>query len=188
MANDAVGAWLDAAGRVPLLSPAQEISLGNTIRAWMDDPDPSAAVRRRGLRARDRMVAANLQLVVTIAKKYVAAGERAGLGFKDLLQIGALGLVRGCELFDPSKGYKLSTFAYWWIRQGITRAVASGGVIKIPTNATDQLRHLQPGDLEGISDRERARLTAAAAAPKVVSLDAPAGDGESATLLDLIAG
>jgi len=188
MASDAVSAWLAAAGRVPLLTPAQEISLGAAVRAWMDAPDPSAAVRRRGLRARDRMVAANLRLVVSVAKRYATSASRVGLGFEDLLQIGAVGLVRGVELFDPAKGYKLSTYAYWWIRQGLQRAVASGGVIKIPTNVNDQLRRLQPGDLEGMKPRDRARLTAAAAALKVCSLDAPAGDGEGATLLDLLAG
>ena len=74
------------------------------------------------------------------------------------------------------------------MRQGLQRAVASGAVIKIPTNLNDKLRRLQPGDLEGMSDRERIKLTAAAAALKVVSLDAPAGDGEGGALLGLIAG
>ncbi len=188
MANDAVSAWLAAAGRVPLLTHREELELGRMVRAWLDAPDPSAAVRRRGLRARERMTAANLRLVVSVAKKYVSSAERLGLGFEDLLQIGAVGLVRGVELFDPGKGYKFSTYAYWWIRQGLQRAVASGGVIRIPTNVNDKLRRLQPGDLEGMSDRERIKLTAAAAALRVCSLDAPAGDGEGATLLDLIAG
>jgi RNA polymerase sigma factor (sigma-70 family) len=187
MANDATGAWLAAAGRVPLLTPAEEIHLATAVRAWLDAPDPSAAVRRRGLRARDRMTAANLRLVVSVAKKYASSAERVGLGFEDLLQIGAVGLVRGVELFDHTRGYKLSTYAYFWIRQGLQRAVASGGVIKIPTNVNDKLRRLQPGDIEGMSDRERIKLAAAAAALKVVSLDAPAGDGEGGTLLDLIA-
>jgi hypothetical protein len=188
MANDAVSAWLAAAGRVPLLTPAEEIHLGSAVRAWLDAPDPSAAVRRRGLRARDRMTAANLRLVVSVAKKYATSAERVGLGFEDLLQIGAVGLVRGVEKFDHTRGYKLSTYAYFWIRQGLQRAVASGGVIKIPTNVNDKLRRLQPGDIEGMSDRERIKLTAAAAALRVCSLDAPAGDGEGATLLDLLAG
>jgi RNA polymerase primary sigma factor len=188
MANDAVSAWLAAAGRVPLLTPAEEIHLGAAVRAWLDDPDPSAAVRRRGLRARDRMTAANLRLVVNVARKYTGAAERVGVSFEDLLQIGAIGLVRGVELFDPTKGYKFSTYAYWWIRQGLQRAVASGGVIKIPSNVHDKLRRLKPGDLEGMTDRERVKLLAAAAALKVVSLDAPAGDADSSALLDLIAG
>ena len=77
---------------------------------------------------------------------------------------------------------------YWWVQQRLQRSVASRGVIKIPTNVNDRLGRLQPGDLEGMSDRERVKLAAAAAALKVVSLDAPTGDGEGGTLLDLIAG
>lgn len=93
---DAVSAWLAAA-----------------VPAWLDAPDPSGAMHPRGLRTREWMSAANLWLVVNVAKKFVSSVERVRLGLGYLLQIGAVGLVRGGELFDPIKGYKLSTDAYW---------------------------------------------------------------------------
>ena len=132
--------WLGQAGRVSLLTPAEELHLGALVRQWQDwEPTPDEAppaVRRRGLRARDRMVTANLRLVAHVCKK-----ARPGLGvhvsdadLPDLLQAGAIGLQRGVEKFDPSRGYKLSTYAYWWIRQGISRHIDDRGrTIRIPT-------------------------------------------------------
>jgi len=138
--DDMVTHWLGQAGRVPMLTPAEEIHLGGLIRAWQDW-EPSAdeappAIKRRGLRARDRMVSANLRLVVHVTRK-----ARPGLGvavaeadLPDLLQAGAIGLQRGVEKFDPARGYKLSTYAYWWIRQGISRHIDDRGrTIRIPT-------------------------------------------------------
>ena len=132
--------WLSQAGRQPLLTAAEEIHLGSLIRAWQDW-EPSAAdaplsVRRRGLRARDRMVGANLRLVA-----HIAGRSRGRLGvvvadadLPDLFQAGAIGLQRGAELFDPARGYKFSTYAYWWIRQGISRwADSHGRTIRVPT-------------------------------------------------------
>jgi RNA polymerase primary sigma factor len=138
--GDMVTHWLEQAGRHPLLTAAEELHLGGLIRAWQDwepsaDEAPSA-VKRRGLRARDRMVTANLRLVAHVCKK-----ARPGLGvhvadadLPDLLQAGAIGLQRGVEKFDPTRGYKLSTYAYWWIRQGISRHIDDRGrTIRIPT-------------------------------------------------------
>lgn len=138
--SDMTTHWLEQAGRHPLLTAAEELHLGGLIRAWQDwepsaDEAPSA-VKRRGLRARDRMVAANLRLVAHVAKR-----ARHGLGvavadadLPDLLQAGAIGLQRGVEKFDPARGYKLSTYAYWWIRQGISRHIDDRGrTIRIPT-------------------------------------------------------
>ena len=141
--SDMTTHWLEQAGRHPLLTAAEELHLGGLVRAWQDwepsaDEAPSA-VRRRGLRARDRMVSANLRLVAHVAKR-----ARHGLGvavaeadLPDLLQAGAIGLQRGVEKFDPARGYKLSTYAYWWIRQGISRHIDSHGrTIRIPTTHT----------------------------------------------------
>lgn len=143
ISSDMTTHWLDQAGRQTLLTAAEELHLGGLVRAWQDwepsaDEAPSA-VKRRGLRARDRMVAANLRLVAHVTRK-----ARHGLGvpvadadLPDLLQAGAIGLQRGVEKFDPTRGYKLSTYVYWWIRQGISRHIDSHGrTIRIPTTHT----------------------------------------------------
>ncbi|MDC0319882.1 sigma-70 family RNA polymerase sigma factor, partial [Synechococcus sp. AH-551-G03] len=145
---DLVRSYLRDIGRVPLLSHQQEITLGRQVQELMDlegleaelkdqrggeevareevakAAGVSAAQLKRklqaGRRAKERMVAANLRLVVSVAKKYT----KRNMELLDLIQEGTIGLVRGVEKFDPTRGYKFSTYAYWWIRQGITRAIA----------------------------------------------------------------
>ena len=190
--TDSLGAWLEAAGRVPLLTAAEEIHLGTAVRRWQDWPDgPDAApadVRRRGLRARERMVSANLRLVVAVAKRFAGPGVMRGLELEDLLQLGAIGLQRGVEKFNPQAGYKFSTYGYWWVRQAMSRAVAEGGLIRLPSDANDKLRRLTPLEVEALPANHRARLAAAAAALRVSSLDAPCGaDGDSTLLGELMA-
>ena len=115
-----LGWWLNQISRHPLLTAAQEISLATMVQAWQQHPDPApAAVVRRGRRAADRMVAANLRLVVVIAKRYARHCRAEDL--PDLCQAGNLGLIKGVHRFDPTRGYKFSTYAYWWIRQGSVR-------------------------------------------------------------------
>jgi len=181
--TDAVGHWLAAAGRVPLLTAAEEVHLGAMVRRWQDWPDgpdlAPAPVRRRGLRARDRMVAANLRLVVNVAKRYFRAIERRRLSQEDALQEGTLGLMRGAELFDPAKGYKFSTYGYWWVRQAITRWLSSSDLIRVPVHLRERLNR---GD-DPTGDE---RLTAAAAVLNPCSLDRLVGDGGSA-LADMLA-
>ncbi|MCP9824499.1 sigma-70 family RNA polymerase sigma factor [Synechococcus sp. EJ6-Ellesmere] len=134
--NDAVTAWLNHAGRYPLLTAEQEISLGRQIRRWQDyegGPDAAPApIRRRGIRARDRMVACNLRLCAAAERRCARGGEQA-----DRLQAAALGLIRAAERFDPERGYKFSTYAYFWLRKGITRLIetspSSSGVRIPPT-------------------------------------------------------
>ena len=147
MAED-LSSWLASAGRIPLLTPAEELHLGTMVRAWQDWPDgpdqAPAGVRRRGLRARDRMIAANLRLVVSVAKRYHPAIQRRRLSHLDALQEGSVGLARACEKFDPMRGFKLSTYATWWIRQAITRGIANTGrTIRLPVHAGDTLARLQ---------------------------------------------
>jgi RNA polymerase primary sigma factor len=147
--DDAVRFWLDSSGRVPRLTPAEEVHLGGLIRAWQDwqpsSDDAPAPVKRRGLRARDRMVSANLRLVAHVTRLM-----RPGLGLligesdlPDLLQAGAIGLMRGAERFDPERGYKFSTFGYWWIRQGLSRwCDSSSRTIRLPTTHGPKLARL----------------------------------------------
>lgn len=142
---DSVTAWLQAAGRHPLLTAAEEVHLGTLVRAWQDHPagpdGAPPAIRRRGLRARERMVAANLRLVAHVAQR---ARRGVAVDLEDALQAGAIGLQRAAERFDPSRGYKFSTFAYWWIRQGIAReSDQHGRTIRIPSSLAPAVARIE---------------------------------------------
>jgi len=145
---DSIGWYLSTIGRVPLLTPAEEIELAHHVQAGKRLQEIAVAERtpqqrrqiRMGHRARDRMMAANLRLVVSVAKKY----QNQGLELLDLVQEGAIGLERAVDKFDPAMGYKFSTYAYWWIRQGMTRAIDnSARTIRLPIHISEKLSKMR---------------------------------------------
>jgi len=223
---DLVRSYLRDIGRVPLLSHEQEITLGRQVQDLMfleniefellsnlgEKPEISLFAERAGIsiiqlkkklksgrRAKERMVAANLRLVVSVAKKYT----KRNMELLDLIQEGTIGLVRGVEKFDPTRGYKFSTYAYWWIRQGITRAIAEKSrSIRLPIHITEMLNKLKKGQRElsqelsrtptikelseyvELPENEVKDLMSRAGQP--VSLETKIGDGEDTILLDLL--
>ena len=140
--------WLNAAGRIPLLTAAEELHLGTLVRQWMDWEPTAAeappAVRRRGLRARERMIASNLRLCALVAQRYPRPLQ---LSLEDALQAGAIGLLRAVEKFDPARGYKFSTYAYWWIKQAIGREDDHSSTIRLPSNVAAAVRGSSHGSV-----------------------------------------
>jgi len=166
-ADDSVGAFFKEMARYPLLKPNEEVELARQVQSLVEleelrnrlqgelghQPTPSELAKAmnlterqlerhlyRGRVAKHKMIRSNLRLVVSIAKRYL----NRGVPFLDLIQEGALGLNRATEKFDPEKGFKFSTYAYWWIRQGITRAVANNSrTIRLPIHIVEKLNKLK---------------------------------------------
>ena len=140
MSNSDLSTYLTSIGRYPILTKELQLFHARRIRAWVNYEGGKEAapkrVRRCGERSMEVMVATNLRLVVSIAKKY----QNRGVDLMDLIQEGNLGLIRGLELFDPSRGYQLSTYAYWWVRQAISRTIhTKSKLIRIPINMQELL-------------------------------------------------
>ncbi|MEI6830694.1 MAG: RNA polymerase sigma factor, RpoD/SigA family [Synechococcaceae cyanobacterium ELA445] len=152
--SDPISWYLTTIGRVPLLTPAEEIELGNQVQAMMRLieageeialSDQQKKTIRVGRRSKDRMMQANLRLVVSVAKKY----QGKGLELLDLIQEGSLGLERAVEKFDPTRGYKFSTYAFWWIRQSMTRAIAcQSRTIRLPVHLGERLSAIRKVSLD----------------------------------------
>jgi RNA polymerase primary sigma factor len=144
--------WLEAIGRIPLLTPAEELELGAAVQRWRTHPEPCPpGIRRRGLRARDRFVQANLRLVVSYVSKKCSRLARIH-SQEDLIQAGNMGLITAVERFDPSRGYKFSTYGYWWVMQSINKwADKNSRSITIPGSHSQYLGRLAPAKnrLEG---------------------------------------
>ena len=137
-----VGEYLQEIARYPLLSKDQEIMLSRVVQEWQTAEDPTPAQIRRGRRAREKMINSNLRLVVSIAKRYSNRAKR--MGFMDLVQEGNLGLCIAVERFDPYRGYRFSTYSYWWIRQAISRGIQQQDrTIKLPANAQELLNKIR---------------------------------------------
>lgn len=145
--SDVVKDYLNSIARFPLLTPQQEIQLGRRVARWVELKSKKNLTEserrelRSGERARQQFINSNLQLVVHVARKYDK--RRKTMEFIDLIQEGNIGLSRAVELFDYSRGYKFSTYAYWWIRQAITRAlICNDPIIRLPIGVHEQLMKL----------------------------------------------
>lgn len=170
--TDLVRMYLKEIGKIPLLTHEQEIFFANqvqqmmsilaakeelavefkrtpTVEEWANfrklDKQMLLQQLKSGQTAKQKMILSNLRLVITIAKQY----QRRNLDFLDLIQEGTLGLERGVEKFDPNMGYKFSTYAYWWIRQGITRAISQKGrTIRLPVHVNETLNKVKRAQRE----------------------------------------
>ena len=199
MNRSMVTEWLSAAGRFPLLTASQELDLAHKVQRGMAD-DATTAEKRSGARAKKKMIQSNLRLVMNIAKKYqITCKTSAALSLEDLLQEGCIGLNRAVEKFDPTAGYKLSTYAFWWISQAITRCIeVQRTVIRVPSQVsqlTGRVRRAPEtvqsrADLHewlGCSDAQMTAVERALAIRRTTSLDQLCQEGEGSTLHELIA-
>ncbi|MEH2304150.1 RNA polymerase sigma factor, RpoD/SigA family [Nostoc sp.] len=223
---DMVRTYLREIGRVPLLTREQEIVYGKQVQQMMTLIDAKEVLAKKlhrepemsewadvvqqsetevqqtvaqGKRAKQKMIEANLRLVVAIAKKY----QKRNMEFLDLIQEGTLGLERGVEKFDPMRGYKFSTYAYWWIRQAITRAIAQQGrTIRLPIHITEKLNKIKKVQRELAQTLGRSPTPAEIAkelelepaqireylnmARQPVSLDVKVGDNQDTELQEML--
>ena len=134
--------YLKDIGKYPLLNKNQEILLARQVQAWVHGENLTPREQKRGERAYHKLINCNLRLVVSIAKRYTNKCKRSELF--DLVQEGNMGLAHGIKKFDPERGYALSTYVYWWIRQSIARYISTyDRVIRLPSHAVELLSKLR---------------------------------------------
>lgn len=205
--SDQITDYLNTIARYPLLTQQQEIELGRRVARWRELKDAvklSTKERqelRSGERARQKFINSNLQLVVHVARRYQRRTQRT-MEFLDVVQEGNIGLARAVELFDYTKGYKFSTYAYWWIRQAIMRGILQyDSMIRLPVNVHEKLRNASRTAERMAKETGKMPTLQAVAAENdidadklanlyhhsysITSLDAYIGDGES-SILDFI--
>ncbi|MEA5487452.1 MULTISPECIES: RNA polymerase sigma factor, RpoD/SigA family [Pseudanabaena] len=226
LSADMVRTYLHEIGKIPLLSNEEEIVYGKQVQQMMAlfevqekiaqnsdrlpteqewaetvgiEPEILRSLIRVGTRAKRKMIEANLRLVVSVAKKY----QKRNLELLDLVQEGTLGLERAVDKFDPTKGFKFSTYAYWWIRQAITRAIAQQArTIRLPVHITEKLNKIKKAQRQLSQDLGRVATVAEIAyelniktdqvreclslSRQPISLDLRIGDNQDTELAELL--
>lgn len=209
ISTDPVRTYLREIGRVPMLSREEELLEARKVQRYMQLLETQgdealsmeyAGIVQEGQKAKSRMIQANLRLVVSVAKKYA----NRGLDLMDLIQEGNIGLERGVEKFDPSKGYRFSTYVYWWIRQSLTRALNNQSrTIRLPIHTTEKLNALKKAQRQLSQEKGRtATVSELAVAVKrspgeirqlleqartPLSLDVKVGTAQDTELIELLA-